>query len=131
VTLADVDLSSKGGHESEEAAAGEMEQYRRRLADLQEMPYVERRRSLLICLQGLDTAAGKHGTIKHFLSAMSPQGCTVTHFDRPSVEEAALVRRLGGAFGQRSSSAMRSVSAAGLRWCTGSFAGIARGDSTS
>jgi PPK2 family polyphosphate:nucleotide phosphotransferase len=88
VKLADFDPSFKGRHESEEAATGEMEQYRKRLADLQEMLFVEHRRSLLICLQGLDTA-GKDGTIKHFLSAMSPQGCTVTHFDRPSAEEAA------------------------------------------
>ena len=88
VRLADIDPSFKGRHESQEAAAGEMAQCRKRLADLQEMLYVERRRSLLICLQGFDTA-GKDGTIKHFLSVMSPQGCTVTHFERPSAEEAA------------------------------------------
>ena len=52
------------------------------------MLYVEGRRSLLICLQGLD-AAGKDGTIKHFLGAMNPQGCTVTQFRQPSAEEAA------------------------------------------
>jgi PPK2 family polyphosphate:nucleotide phosphotransferase len=88
VKLADIDPAFKGRHEDQEAAAGEIEQCRKRLADLQEMLYVERRRSLLICLQGLDTA-GKDGTIKHFLSVMSPQGCTVTHFDPPSAEEAA------------------------------------------
>jgi PPK2 family polyphosphate:nucleotide phosphotransferase len=88
VRLADIEPSFKGRHESQEAAAAEIEQCRRRLAELQEMLYVERRRSLLICLQGLDTA-GKDGTIRHFLSAMSPQGCNVTHFDRPSAEEAA------------------------------------------
>jgi PPK2 family polyphosphate:nucleotide phosphotransferase len=88
VKLADIDPSFKGRHESPEAAAGETEQYRKRLADLQEMLYVEGGRSLLICLQGLDTA-GKDGTIKHILGAMNPQGCTVTHFRRPSAEEAA------------------------------------------
>lgn len=88
VNLADVDPSFKDRHRSQEAAAGEIEQYRKRLFDLQEILYAERRRSLLICLQGLDTA-GKDGTIKHFLSAMNPQGCTVTQFRQPSAEEAA------------------------------------------
>lgn len=88
VRLADIDPSFKGRHESQGAALGEIEEYRKRLAALQEMLYVEHRRSLLICLQGLDTS-GKDGTIKHFLSVMSPQGCTVTHYERPSAEEAA------------------------------------------
>lgn len=88
VRLADIDPSFTDRHDSQESAAGEIEEYRKRLAALQEMLYVERRRSLLICLQGLD-AAGKDGTIKHFLSAMNPQGCTVTQFRQPSAEEAA------------------------------------------
>ena len=88
VKLADIDPSFKDRQESQAAAAEEIEHYRKRLSDLQEMLYVERRRSLLICLQGLD-AAGKDGTIKHFLGAMNPQGCTVTQFRQPSVEEAA------------------------------------------
>jgi PPK2 family polyphosphate:nucleotide phosphotransferase len=50
--------------------------------------YAEDKRSLLICLQGRD-AAGKDGTINHVLSAMNPQGCTVTGFKVPSKEEAA------------------------------------------
>lgn len=88
VKLADMDPSFKDRHDSQEAAAGEIERYRKRLFELQEMLYAERRRSLLICLQGLDTA-GKDGVIKHFLGAMNPQGCTVTQFRQPSAEEAA------------------------------------------
>jgi PPK2 family polyphosphate:nucleotide phosphotransferase len=88
VKLAETDPSFKDRHDSQQAAAQELEQYRQRLAELQEMLYVEQRRSLLICLQGLDTA-GKDGTIKHILGAMNPQGCTVAHFRRPSAEEAA------------------------------------------
>lgn len=88
VKLADIDPSSKDHHESQETSGAEIEKYRKRLAELQEMLYVERRRSLLICLQGLDTS-GKDGTIKHFLSVMSPQGCTVTQFRQPTAEEAA------------------------------------------
>jgi PPK2 family polyphosphate:nucleotide phosphotransferase len=88
VKLADMDPSFKDRHDSQETAAAEIERYRERLVALQELLYVERRRSLLICLQGLDTA-GKDGTIKHILSAMNPQGCTVTQFRQPSAEEAA------------------------------------------
>ena len=88
VRLADSDPGFRDRHEDQQAAAGEIERYRKRLVELQEMLYVERRRSLLICLQGLDTA-GKDGTIKHILSAMNPQGCTVAQFRQPSAEEAA------------------------------------------
>ena len=56
VKLADIDPSFKDRKESQEAAAAEIEHYRKRLSDLQEMLYVERRRSLLICPQGLDAA---------------------------------------------------------------------------
>ncbi len=45
--------------------------------------YAEDKRSLLIVLQGRD-AAGKDGTIRHVLSVMNPQGCTVTSFKVPS-----------------------------------------------
>ncbi|HUJ52869.1 MAG TPA: polyphosphate kinase 2 family protein [Steroidobacteraceae bacterium] len=88
VRLKDVDPAFKDHHQSREAAEKEIEQYRKRLLELQEMLYVERRRSLLICLQALDTG-GKDGTIKHFLGAMNPQGCRVVAFRQPSAEEAA------------------------------------------
>jgi PPK2 family polyphosphate:nucleotide phosphotransferase len=58
------------------------------MRDLQYLMYAEGKRSLLICLQGRD-AAGKDGTINHVLTAMNPQGCTVTGFKVPSREEAA------------------------------------------
>ena len=49
---------------------------------------MERRRSLLICLQAMDTG-GKDGTINHVLSGMNPQGCRVAAFRQPSAEELA------------------------------------------
>jgi PPK2 family polyphosphate:nucleotide phosphotransferase len=88
VKLADIDPAFKDQHGSHEDAAAEIEHYRKRLSELQEMLYVEQRRSLLICLQALDTG-GKDGVINHFLGAMNPQGCTVSHFRQPSVQEAA------------------------------------------
>jgi PPK2 family polyphosphate:nucleotide phosphotransferase len=42
--------------------------------------------AVLIILQGLD-AAGKDGTIKHVMSGVNPQGCSVTSFKVPSDEE--------------------------------------------
>ena len=86
--LKDVDPAFKDRHEKHEDAAEELEHYRRTLLKLQEMLYVERRRSLLICLQAMDTG-GKDGTINHVLGAMNPQGCRVTPFRQPSAEEAA------------------------------------------
>lgn len=88
VRLSGVDPSFKDHHESRERAADEIDKYRRRLWELQEMLYVQRRPSLLICLQAMDTG-GKDGTINHVLGAMNPQGCRVAAFRQPSPEEAA------------------------------------------
>jgi hypothetical protein len=88
VELSDIDPAFKDHHESHEDAAEEIEQYRKRLCELQDLLYADRRQSLLICLQAMGTG-GKDGTINHFLSAMNPQGCRVTPFKQPSAEEAA------------------------------------------
>jgi PPK2 family polyphosphate:nucleotide phosphotransferase len=57
-----------------------------RLADLQERLYADDRWSLLIVLQGMDTA-GKDGVIEHVMSGVNPQGCEVHPFKAPSAEE--------------------------------------------
>src|SRR2546425_12524134 len=49
--------------------------------------YADHRHALLVVLQGMD-AAGKDGTIRHVMAGFNPQGCRVTAFKRPSVEEA-------------------------------------------
>ncbi|SFD66846.1 polyphosphate:nucleotide phosphotransferase, PPK2 family [Bosea sp. CRIB-10] len=54
-----------------------------RLRDLQERLYAERRWSVLIVLQAIDTA-GKDSTIEHVMSGVNPQGCEVTSFKAPS-----------------------------------------------
>lgn len=86
--LADIDPAFRSRYESEEEAADEIKEFRKRLWTLQELLYVERKRSLLICLQAMDTG-GKDGIINHVLGAMNPQGCRVAHFRQPSPEEAA------------------------------------------
>ena len=88
VDLSKIDAGFKDQHESHEQALPEIEAYDQKLHDLQYLMYAEGKRSLLICLQGRD-AAGKDGTINHVLTAMNPQGCTVTGFKVPSKEEAA------------------------------------------
>ena len=59
-----------------------------RLEDMQERLYAHGRWSVLIVLQGID-AAGKDGVIKHVMSGINPQGCSVHAFKPPSVEELA------------------------------------------
>src|SRR5580658_264727 len=54
-----------------------------KLAALHDLLYAEHKRSLLIVLQGMD-AAGKDGTIRHVMSGVNPQGCSVTSFKQPS-----------------------------------------------
>jgi PPK2 family polyphosphate:nucleotide phosphotransferase len=58
----------------------------RLLADFQSKLYAQNRYALLINLQAMD-AAGKDGTIKHVMSGINPQGCSVTSFKSPSDEE--------------------------------------------
>jgi PPK2 family polyphosphate:nucleotide phosphotransferase len=88
VKLRDIDPAFKDHHASHKDAAEEIEHYRKKLCELQDLLYADRRRSLLICLQAMDTG-GKDGTINHFLSAMNPQGCRVAAFRQPSAEELA------------------------------------------
>ena len=88
VDLNKINAGFKDKHKSHEHALPEIEAYNQKLHDLQYLMYAEGKRSLLIVLQGRD-AAGKDGTINHVLSAMNPQGCTVTGFKVPSKEEAA------------------------------------------
>ena len=58
------------------------------LADLGYRLYAENRRSLLLVLQGMDTA-GKDGTIRHVMRGFNPQSCQVTSFKQPGVDELA------------------------------------------
>ena len=88
VKLKDIDPGFKDGRKDAANEAAEMDSYRKRLRELQELLYVGKQHSLLICLQALDTG-GKDGTIDHVLGAMNPQGCRVQAFREPTPEEAA------------------------------------------
>jgi len=59
-----------------------------RMEELQQRLNADGRWGLLIVLQGMD-AAGKDGVIKHVMSGVNPQGCTVHAFKAPTPRELA------------------------------------------
>ncbi len=58
------------------------------LCELQERLFAQSEWSVLLIFQAMD-AAGKDATIKHVLSGVNPQGCSVSSFKAPSKEELA------------------------------------------
>ena len=56
------------------------------IAKLQDKLYAQDRWAVLIIFQAMD-AAGKDGAIKHVMAGVNPQGCEVSSFKAPSVEE--------------------------------------------
>jgi PPK2 family polyphosphate:nucleotide phosphotransferase len=57
-----------------------------RLASLQRLHYAAGRYALLLIFQGMD-GSGKDGAIRHVMSGIDPQGCEVSDFKQPSVDE--------------------------------------------
>jgi len=88
VKLDRIDPAFTTEHDPKKKALEETEECVRAIDELQRQMYAERRHSLLIVLQGLD-AAGKDGTIRHVLSGVNPQGCSVAGFHEPTGEELA------------------------------------------
>ena len=58
-----------------------------RMAELQDIMAAARDHAVLVVLQAMD-AGGKDGTVKHVFSGLNPQGCRVTSFKPPSIDEA-------------------------------------------
>lgn len=69
------------------AAARELFLLGAELNELQRRLYAGQKESLLIVLQGMDTA-GKDGTIRHAMGSFNPQGVRVVGFKQPTPEEA-------------------------------------------
>jgi Uncharacterized conserved protein len=86
--LKDFDPADTGAMPTKEHAAAELDLGIERLQDLQTRLYAQGQWALLIILQGLD-ASGKDSVIKHVMSGLNPQGCEVTSFREPSVEDLA------------------------------------------
>lgn len=57
-----------------------------RLTEAQGKLWAADAHSVLVILQAMD-AAGKDGVVRHVMSGMNPQGCSVTSFKQPSTEE--------------------------------------------
>ena len=79
-------LKELGEKKAEKKLIKMLEESRLALADTQEVLWSDRGYSILIILQGMDTA-GKDGTIRHVMSGVNPQGCRVHGFKVPSTEE--------------------------------------------
>jgi PPK2 family polyphosphate:nucleotide phosphotransferase len=84
--LKDFDPAETLGMKSKEHAQKALDGGIARLSERQEKLYAQDRWGILVILQAMD-AAGKDSTIKHVMSGVNPQGCSVTAFKAPSDEE--------------------------------------------
>ena len=84
--LKDFDPAETLGLKSKEHAQETLESGIARLCDLQDKLFAQDRWAILVVLQAMD-AAGKDSLIKHVMSGLNPQGCSVRSFKEPSAEE--------------------------------------------
>src|ERR1700730_13144684 len=84
--LKDFDPTETLGLKSKEEALETLERGIARLCDLQDKLFAQDRWAILVVLQAMD-AAGKDSLIKHVMSGLNPQGCSVRSFKEPSPEE--------------------------------------------
>lgn len=68
---------------TEDEAKDELKKTQGQLSDYQELLYAQNQWSVLVVLQGMDTA-GKDGLIEHVMKSVNPQGCEVTSFKQPT-----------------------------------------------
>jgi PPK2 family polyphosphate:nucleotide phosphotransferase len=85
--LAHVDPDAKGELDKDEAKE-RLESLTQRLAELQERLYAERKQSLLVVLQAMDTG-GKDGAIRKVFGPLDVMGCRAVSFGKPSERELA------------------------------------------
>lgn len=84
--LVEIDPNESEHYRSKKDVRDELARQRERIAELQARLYAERKQSLLIVLQAMDTG-GKDGTIRGVFQGVNPQGCQVWSFKAPSTEE--------------------------------------------
>lgn len=77
---------SSCGFKSKDHAIEELDENKKKLAEMQDVLYADSKHGLLIILQGMD-ASGKDGIIKHVMSGVNPQGFQIKSFGPPSPEE--------------------------------------------
>jgi PPK2 family polyphosphate:nucleotide phosphotransferase len=71
---------------SEKKALKRLAKQHEQLFELQSRLWAERRRAVLVTLQGMDTS-GKDGTVKHVMTGLNPAGVDVHSFKAPTREE--------------------------------------------
>ena len=85
--MADVDPDSRPGLKGGPGRAlRDIKKRQGKLFELHERLYAERKRSLLVILQAMDTG-GKDGTVTHVVRSFNPQGVLITPFKAPTPEE--------------------------------------------
>lgn len=72
--------------EKEDKFTKDLHDIKKKIGEFQFMLFAEKRKSLLIVLQGMD-ASGKDGVIRNVMSAFNPRGCKVESFKVPNSEE--------------------------------------------
>jgi PPK2 family polyphosphate:nucleotide phosphotransferase len=87
IALKDIDPGDTGGMSQQEAEK-RLPAMQARLGELHNLLYGAAHQSLLIVLQGLDTA-GKDGSVKHLVQGLNPVGCDIASFKEPTPEELA------------------------------------------
>ncbi|GAA5262565.1 hypothetical protein KTGMC3_P1282 [Methanocalculus sp. MC3] len=76
----------KGKKAIKQWAMESLNENREALSAAHDLFWTDKRYSLLVILQGMDTA-GKDGAIKHVMSGLNPQGCRVESFGIPTRNE--------------------------------------------
>ena len=84
--LKDFDPAETLDLKSKEHAQEALDRGIARLSERQEKLYAQDRWAILVILQAMDSA-GKDSTIKHVMSGVNPQGCNVTSFKAPAIED--------------------------------------------
>ncbi len=83
VLLKDIATDSTGSYKNKDEGKAALKASNKALRKLQEVLYAGSTNSLLIVLQGMDTA-GKDGTIRGIFDGVNPQGCNVASFKVPT-----------------------------------------------
>ena len=86
--VADMDTASRKAKPGDDELKTMLEDDISVISSLQFKLYAENKQSLLIVLQGMDSA-GKDSAIKHIMSGINPQGLNVYSFKHPSATELA------------------------------------------
>jgi PPK2 family polyphosphate:nucleotide phosphotransferase len=85
--MVDVDPDSKPGLKGgRRRALKDIKAHQDLLFEMHQRLYAERKRSLLVVLQAMDTG-GKDGTVTHVVRNFNPQGVLITSFKAPTPEE--------------------------------------------